>query len=104
MIRSLDSGRTTVPESDRNEWPVIVLMAYLEVEPDPLDRRNLNRLFEMYHPGGLTFYQQLDRAWAIQRLREPKSERAPAFASRAKRRDGTAANCSRFNRTCLIGA
>ena len=81
MIQALDSGETTFAESDRNEWPAIVFMAYLEVEPDPLDRRAMRRLFVAYRPKGLeTFDEPIDRAFAIRRIRELKAEH-PTTAS-----------------------
>lgn len=74
MIQALDSGETSVPESERGEWPVIVLMTYLDVEPDPLDRRAMNRLFDVYHPQSLEVVEQVDRAYALRRFRELKAE------------------------------
>jgi hypothetical protein len=74
MIQALDSGETSVPESEREEWPVIVLMAYLDVEPDPLERRAMNRLFDVYHPQSLEVVEQLDRAYALRRFSELKAE------------------------------
>src|SRR5206468_1475598 len=74
MIRALNGGDTTVPESEREEWPVIVLMAYLEDEPDPLDRHAMARLFRMYHPQELSFGPPFDRAHALRRLRQLRVE------------------------------
>ena len=75
IIQALDSGETTVLESDRDEWPVIVLTAYIDVEPDPLAPRAMRRLFFAYRPQGLEIFEEpIDRAFAIRRLQRSKAE------------------------------
>jgi len=70
MIQALDSGETSVEESDRAECPVTVLKAYLDIERDPLDRRAMARLFDVYHPQELIMPDRLDRDFAVRRLIE----------------------------------
>jgi Meiotically up-regulated gene 113 len=75
MIQAIDSGETTVAESDREEWPAIVFRAYIKVEPDPQNARAMRRLFFAYSPHDLVAYEQpIDWAFAIKRLRELQAE------------------------------